>query len=46
MIPIPFWGSLIGGVVGGIAMAAYSKFVIPETMISLLKVIDDISGKV
>lgn len=40
LIPIPFLGAFIGGTLGGITAGLYSKFVVPNTRSSILKMLD------
>jgi hypothetical protein len=42
LIPIPFWGSVIGGICGGVAMGVYAKCVVPMAMENLFDMLDEI----
>lgn len=40
LIPIPFWGSVIGGICGGVAMGVYAKCIVPMAMENLFDMLE------
>jgi len=42
LIPIPFWGSVIGGICGGVAIGVYAKFIVPMAMKNLFDMLEHI----